>query len=222
MLFANCIRWFSYSVFIFSLCACAVVYLFILQRVVKSPVRLPPTSGHVVVNQPRQLAPFGLGGNGHMFEYNFWDTNHRPDANGHVNPHPFRYILTPQASTCRSNEDIYLFVYVHSAPKHRKRRDLIRRTWANVTHYAASVAAIRCVFVIGLPMLSADRSKSVIDDDLQETVIRESLVHRDIIQENYVDCYRNLTYKAVAAMRWITENCFRQSNGSSVTQYGPR
>ena len=93
---------------------------------------------------------------------------------------------------------MFLLIYVHSAPSHVERRATIRRTWGNVSSYE-SLATVRLVFVMGLQQ----------NETVQRLVDNESRQFSDIVQENFVDVYRNLSIKAVAAMRWITENCFQ-------------
>lgn len=50
-----------------------------------------------------------------------------------VNPHNFSYINHP-GNMCE-DEDLFLFMYVHTSPKHYLNRMLIRNTWGNQRFY---------------------------------------------------------------------------------------
>ena len=40
----------------------------------------------------------------------------------------------------------------------------------------------------------------------------ESAVHGDLVQTDYLDTYKNLTYKAVSWMKWVDEHCSHVEN----------
>jgi hypothetical protein len=111
-----------------------------------------------------------------------------------VNPHNFSYILNPEYSVCdNSNSSIYLLVYVHSGPTNYQRRIVIRETWATRTLFPD----LRLVFMIG---------KSL-DQNLMKAIEYENELYRDIVQEDFIDAYKNLTYKGVMALKWISTYC---------------
>ena len=111
-----------------------------------------------------------------------------------INPHPFRYTLN-NASIC-ANSSILAVIFVQSAANGGKpARDLIRRTWASVTEYNGH--QIRTVFMLGRPTYRAD----------QNALAMESEMYGDIVQQAFGDHYRNLTYKHIMALRWITQYC---------------
>ncbi|XP_052796494.1 beta-1,3-galactosyltransferase 5-like [Mya arenaria] len=101
------------------------------------------------------------------------------------------YIIDQEPCT----KDHYLSIYVHSGPKHAERRRVIRNTWASKEILKQHKAKL--VFVTG----------EVEDENLQATLENESELYKDIIQANFTDAYRNLTYKAIAGLRWVSENC---------------
>jgi beta-1,3-galactosyltransferase 1 len=41
----------------------------------------------------------------------------------------------------------------------------------------------------------------------QESVVDESLKHGDIIQEDFLDSYANLTVKSLMLLKWFTQGC---------------
>lgn len=89
--------------------------------------------------------------------------------------------------------------YVHTAPDHYKRRVVIRQTWGDSAYYDVG---IRVVFVMGR---TADIAKG--GHDIQRALEFEAAQYGDIVQEDFMDTYRNLTYKGVAALRWISRYC---------------
>ena len=112
-----------------------------------------------------------------------------------INPHPFHYTLNPR-TTCDVDPscELFLLVYVHTRPNNIKQREMIRNTWGDVKNYAVT---IRRIFVMGLPE----------GEYVQEAIKLESSLYHDILQENFLDTYRNLTYKAVGALRWVKDYC---------------
>ena len=110
-----------------------------------------------------------------------------------VNPHKFQYIINP-TKIC-AHEDIFLLTYVHSAPAHHKRRMAIRETWGHPKNFPEFIH--RVVFLMG-------KSK---EHALQEALQMESDMYGDIIQEDFIDSYRNLTYKAIEGLKWISHHC---------------
>ena len=45
------------------------------------------------------------------------------------------------------------------------------------------------------------------NDTLQESILEESLLHGDIIQEGFRDSYANLTVKSLILLKWFSQNC---------------
>ena len=110
-----------------------------------------------------------------------------------VNPHKFKYIINP-TQVC-APKDVFLLVYIHSAPAHHKRRMAIRQTWGNAKHFPDLV--LRLVFLMGMPK-----------DRLSEEALQmESDMYGDIVQEDFIDSYRNLTFKGIMGLKWATLHC---------------
>lgn len=114
-----------------------------------------------------------------------------------VNPHDFNYILNPGYDICGANKSsvnpVFLFVYVHTSPSNFMRRISIRETWAN----RALFRDMRLVFMMG----------KTLETKTNEMLKLESNVYNDIVQEDFHDSYKNLTYKGIMAMKWISEYC---------------
>ena len=116
-----------------------------------------------------------------------------------VNHHPFTYTINNKVMCGEDGgRRVFLLVYIHSAPEHFARRTIIRATWGDPKYYTPRI--MRLVFVLGMP---AGESRG----ELTEALATENESHNDIIQSSFVDAYRNLTYKAVSALKWVTTYC---------------
>lgn len=113
-----------------------------------------------------------------------------------VNPHNFKYIIN-NPKLCTKGGDIGLFVWVHSGPDNFRRRIALRETWANQKNFPASIGRIQVVFFLG----AIDKPTT------QQRLKYENEVYGDLVQESYMDGYRNLTYKAMSGLKWITKHC---------------
>jgi beta-1,3-galactosyltransferase 1 len=47
----------------------------------------------------------------------------------------------------------------------------------------------------------------VADKTIQDKIVEESKTHLDVIQGNFLDSYRNLTYKCVMGLQWVQNYC---------------
>ena len=94
-----------------------------------------------------------------------------------------------------AGKNVFLLVYVHSHPDHHKKRTAIRETWGKPKNFHDTI--IKVVFLMGIPK----------EQSVQEALHLESDTYGDIVQENFIDSYRNLTYKAIEGLKWITHNC---------------
>jgi len=111
------------------------------------------------------------------------------------NPHPFHYVINP-TSACSG--DTFLLIYIHSAPGHFKQRMAIRETWGNAGNFPDVV--IKVIFLCGIVL--TDESHSI-----QDALLLEADTYGDIVQENFVDSYRNLTYKGIMGLKWVSSHC---------------
>lgn len=74
-------------------------------------------------------------------------------------------------------------------------RQLIRGTWASIKHYKGF--NITTVFLLG-------KSQDPLE---QPRIVEESRVHGDIIQEDFIDTYKNLTLKSIMGLKWAAIFC---------------
>ena len=111
-----------------------------------------------------------------------------------TNPHEFGYIIN-NMDICKTDTSLEYVVYVHSAPANFDRRQIFRQTWARKDRFADFTS--RLVFFIG----------ATDNQEVQHKLLNESNLYRDIVQEDFKDTYRNLTYKGLAALKWFTNFC---------------
>ncbi|XP_019632685.1 PREDICTED: beta-1,3-galactosyltransferase 1-like [Branchiostoma belcheri] len=111
-----------------------------------------------------------------------------------INPHPYTFTIN-NPGKC-SVSDVFLLIMVTSAPMNSSQRHAIRRTWGNESNSEPGTV-IKTVFTVG------KTNKSSIQLGLE----RENMLHKDIIQEDFVDSYKNLTLKTVMCLKWASEFC---------------
>ena len=122
-----------------------------------------------------------------------------------VNPHSVIYLInTRRLCGVHDGDDVFLLIYVYSPFDNGKRRNVIRKTWGDVAQYDVGV---RLVFFVGSPPpnIASEGNRA----DAQTRLHLESNQYGDIVQVDFVDSYRNLSYKSVAALKWITNSCRR-------------
>lgn len=72
----------------------------------------------------------------------------------------------------------------------------LRNTWGNPVVFNELLPEgqhAKLIFILGTPK----------DKHIQKMVDYEAEVYRDIVQVNFVDHYRNNTYKAIYHMKWV-------------------
>lgn len=98
----------------------------------------------------------------------------------------FRFMINHEP--CNRTHPLLLML-VHSAPGNFVKRTVIRETWGQ------TVPDVVLLFFIGF---SAEHQV-----ELEE----ENRKYKDVIQGNFLDAYRNMTYKHVMALKWVTYHC---------------
>lgn len=104
--------------------------------------------------------------------------------------------LIENPELCSTVKKLSVLVIVHTAPSHFKRRLAIRQTWTNDSYYQA-LGSVRVLFLLG----------RVKDPALQLEIEHEFKQHKDLLQGDFIDAYRNLTHKGVMGYKWIAERC---------------
>lgn len=104
-----------------------------------------------------------------------------------------RFIQRPSSKLCHQTEKKFILAYIFGRVDSFDKRKAIRETWANKQKFPL----LKAVFVTAL-------SKT---DEINKNLIEENLVYGDVIQGNFIDSYRNLSYKSLLAFKWISKNC---------------
>ncbi|XP_013793716.2 beta-1,3-galactosyltransferase 5-like, partial [Limulus polyphemus] len=114
-----------------------------------------------------------------------------------VNTHPYTFIINP-IDLCSSTKTSFgLLILVTSKISNYIERLTIRSTWGSDATVFNNEGDVRLAFLLGYTT----------DKSAQNMVLRESGVYADIIQENFLDTYRNLTLKSVMLLKWVSEYC---------------
>ena len=112
-----------------------------------------------------------------------------------VNPHDFKYIINNETLCTSSVDTLSYLVFFHSKPSSKTERDELRRTWAQQNLFLNHNS--RLLFFMGDP-----NDVNVFDD-----VRDESAQYGDIVMEEFLDSYNNMTYKAIGGLKWIRRFC---------------
>lgn len=105
-------------------------------------------------------------------------------------PHDYR-ILLDLADPC--HQPPFLLVVICSSVNNARQRDAIRHTWAS-----SLPVDVKVVFILG----NTDHK-----EELKKNITKESLTYKDIIQEDFLDTYQNLSLKTVGLLKWISTKC---------------
>ncbi|CAL1538681.1 unnamed protein product [Lymnaea stagnalis] len=116
-----------------------------------------------------------------------------------ITDHNYTYLLNPK-NACR--EPLELLIVVPSAPGNFARRMKVRQSsradYANDPKNKA-----RLVFFLGRQVSEGN------DLETQLSVDEEAEKYGDIVQEDFVDVYRNIRLKAMSMLKWASTYCPR-------------
>lgn len=130
----------------------------------------------------------------------------------------YRFIINPKHSIChpkqqqqqhesiasKDEDKVLLLAIVPIAPNKFSERLRIRSTWSNSTIKFNKKSAfnrsnvLKTLFIVG---------KSLDDESINEKLREEAEKYNDIIQVNFADTYRNLTYKTLSLIKWTAQYC---------------
>lgn len=130
----------------------------------------------------------------------------------------YRYLLD-HWEKCR-NQDILLLLFVKTSPENTKRREAIRSTWGNESYIRHTLGAnVKVVFVLGAPRTApeapsgparAAKPSATIKSDksvIQDQLVREDRLNGDLIQQDFMDTFHNLTLKLIQQFHWAHTRC---------------
>ncbi|XP_062327943.1 beta-1,3-galactosyltransferase 2-like [Osmerus eperlanus] len=111
-------------------------------------------------------------------------------------PHEYHFIVDEPEECQEKNPFLVLMVPV--APHNRVARDAVRSTWGTESLILGKVVSL--FFMLALP--SGEGAEK-----LQEQVLQESREHRDLLQSDFTDSYKNLTIKTMMMLKWLIFRC---------------
>ncbi|XP_077040319.1 UDP-GalNAc:beta-1,3-N-acetylgalactosaminyltransferase 1 [Agelaius phoeniceus] len=112
----------------------------------------------------------------------------------HRQPRPFTLRPRPTCTDLRP----FLVILVASSPGDLKARQAIRITWGSRDSWWGQ--RILTLFLLGQDTQREDRVAALAVED-------ESILYGDIIRQDFVDTYDNLTLKTIMAFQWFSEFC---------------
>ncbi|XP_022223401.2 beta-1,3-galactosyltransferase 4 [Drosophila obscura] len=92
---------------------------------------------------------------------------------------------------------VQALILVHTAPFNHQKRSLIRQTWAERKYIERT--PLRVIFLLADVWYERP--------SWQHFLEKENAKNGDMVQGNFKDDYRNMTYKHVMALKWFNENC---------------
>ncbi|XDA72613.1 hypothetical protein R6Z07F_002893 [Ovis aries] len=110
-----------------------------------------------------------------------------------INPHSFEFLIN-EPSKCEKNIP-FLVILISTTHKEFDARQAIRETWGDENNFKG--IKIATLFLLG---------KNA-DPVLNQMVEQESQIFHDIIVEDFIDSYHNLTLKTLMGMRWVATFC---------------
>lgn len=116
----------------------------------------------------------------------------------------FPYLLNNK-DICK-DKDVLLLLFVKSSPGNFKRRQAIRSTWGNESYINHELGVtVKVVFAMGAH--PAVPTSKFLQKELQKQLHREHINHGDLVQQDFLDTFHNLTVKLLLQFRWTHENC---------------
>ena len=112
----------------------------------------------------------------------------------YINPHNFKYLIREDNICNSTDSSVYLIVIVCVAAANLKGRVTIRETWGSVVKTNKEV---KLIFMLG----------QTLNAQVQNQINNESSHFHDIVQEDFLDSYRNLSLKSAAMLKWSYRYC---------------
>ncbi|XP_026230253.1 beta-1,3-galactosyltransferase 2-like [Anabas testudineus] len=115
---------------------------------------------------------------------------------------PFHYIINEPGKCADKQPAPFLVLLIATEARQVEARNAIRQTWGNES-VASTLGFIR-LFLLG----KNDGELGLLQQRMLEA---ESRRYHDIIQQNFLDSYKNLTVKTLMGMNWVAMHCPRAS-----------
>ncbi|KAJ4922986.1 hypothetical protein JOQ06_021687 [Pogonophryne albipinna] len=135
--------------------------------------------------------------------FNLTSNRHRKDGSTNVLL-TYPYLINHPGKCARgdgkSGDDVLLLLFVKSSPENFERRQAIRDTWGNERFVWSKLGAtVRMVFALGVDAKQRSR--------VQRALLQEDQTFRDLIQQDFLDTFHNLTAKLITQFHWVHDYC---------------
>ncbi|MBN3277987.1 B3GN5 glucosaminyltransferase, partial [Polyodon spathula] len=112
----------------------------------------------------------------------------------------YQYLINHKDKCEKQN--VLLVLFVKTSPKNLERRQAIRSTWGNENYIRSELKAnVKVVFALGVHKHPLER------EVLQRHLEREDRQYGDLIQQNFIDAFHNLTLKLILQFKWAHMYC---------------
>lgn len=161
-------------------------------------------------------------------EVHGWEREKSRNTSKYIKPNQETALLSPQ-NLCMMQ--IFLRILVVSDVRNFQRRKIIRETWGNVTTFGYDTfhtrihrqarrsylnmtdlwkgkqIGFKVYFVLG-----SDTSEG--SHKYQKLLQKEAKMYNDILQEDFIEHYANLTLKSLFILKWASKPCMSHSSES--------
>ncbi|XP_021464350.2 beta-1,3-galactosyltransferase 1-like [Oncorhynchus mykiss] len=111
-----------------------------------------------------------------------------------LNPHSFDFVIN-EPKKCETVAP-FLVILISTTHKEFDARQAIRETWGDESTFGDGVRVLT-LFLLGRNT----------DPVLNQMVEQESQIFHDVVVEDFIDSYHNLTLKTLMGMRWVATFC---------------
>ncbi len=115
-----------------------------------------------------------------------------------INAHPFHFTIANYDKCWNGTSATmipFLLILVKTGPRNFYDRQQIRQTWGGTKLVLGEL--VTTVFLLGMSS----------DTELNKRIHDESDKYEDIVQENFIDSYHNLTIKTMMGLKWAGTFC---------------
>ncbi|XP_038650811.1 beta-1,3-galactosyltransferase 2-like [Scyliorhinus canicula] len=144
------------------------------------------------VNSSTALSPPDVTGLGDVLNAN--GTMYSEKRTGYIPHHQYKYIIN-EPTKCEG-QNPFLIMLIAAEPDQIEARHAIRQTWGNES-IAPGLHMVH-LFLLGFRKASGN---------FQQILLEESRQYHDIIQQDFLDTYYNLTIKTLMGMNWVATYC---------------
>lgn len=119
------------------------------------------------------------------------------------------HYLSEHPNKCQG-QDVLLLLFVKSSPENTERRKAIRSTWGNETYIRTVLGAtVKVLFALGEPHTQPQEpawsKRSGVG--LKGELANEDRFHGDLVQQDFMDTFHNLTLKLIMQFHWAHTHC---------------